>query len=555
MEKIKILKQYLRFFEGFKLSLFSLCLLSCLSAMMTLPIPLLYAYLIDSVLPTQNIKIFFLAVFLLLLLFLTKALSNYCLTFIGSQSKTRFLIKMRIYFYDKIQGFSYLKMHQYSATDLASRLTRDLDILDLFLPLGIALAFKEVLLITGILSVMFWMHPSFTLATILSIPFFYGFYYLRLSSLSKLSHHQLHSKTKLQSALNEIFEANREIKVFNAFKFFRKRALGYIKNSQYRERQLSILDAQLRFFVSMFPLLGALLLWGLGGFWVLKNKISLGEIIAFSYAFNFLFEPISNLFRNISLFPLERAALQRLFSSLPAKEEGFNCYVVPKPTVKYDLRFESLSFAYPNQTFIFHQLDFHIKAGSLCAFVGANGVGKSTLFALIMSLLKPNKGHIYLGDYCFSQVQPAWLCNQIAWVPQNVFLYQSTVFNNILMGRKINPESLFEICDFVGISALKKNSFSLYTPVFSKGQNLSGGQIQKIALARALLQKPKILLLDEPSNHLDLFFKDQVRQKLLLAKQGITVLVNTHDPDFLSAVDTVYEIKNKQIYLKETYLA
>jgi ABC-type multidrug transport system fused ATPase/permease subunit len=213
-------------------------------------------------------------------------------------------------------------------------------------------------------------------------------------------------------------------------------------------------------------------------------------------------------------------------------------------TFKYDL----------DSKVILKEINFEIKKYQSIAIIGESGSGKSTLLNILLGFLEPLKGEIYLDGKNISANLESWQ-SKLGYVPQDVYLLDDTIANNVAYGvdkKDIDFEKVKQCIEKVFlkdfVSVLPKG---LDTVVGERGSNISGGQKQRLGIARALYRNPDILLLDESTNSLDSDTEDKLIKDLLNIKKDLTIIFVTHKINILKNFDKVYEIKNSNIFEKK----
>lgn len=214
------------------------------------------------------------------------------------------------------------------------------------------------------------------------------------------------------------------------------------------------------------------------------------------------------------------------------------------------LKLENISFKYnPNQV-LFDKANIEIKFGDIVGIEGKSGTGKSTLINIICGLTKVNEGKILVDEVDIYKNLKGWQTN-LGYVPQNIFLKDSTIENNIVFGEKNSINKKEKLPEVLIQSNLDKFIKSLDNGLNSstgeKGTMISGGQVQRIGIARGLYYSPKLLILDESTSALDNDSEDQILNELLKFKGKITLLIISHKMRTLKICDKVYKIDNKKI--------
>ena len=294
--------------------------------------------------------------------------------------------------------------------------------------------------------------------------------------------------------------------------------------------------------------IGGVFIIMVGGIYVINNKISFGELFSFYVALALLKTYIYRIFTNIPQIIEGNVSLKNIYDFLENK---------PKPNNKIqitnfqgDIRINNISFHYnmPKNSIekntinkkILHQKTIHLQNNTLTLLFGKNGSGKSTLIKLILGILEPTEGEI-LFDNQPNKLPPL---TQIGILMQNPTLIEGSLFENIVCGRDMHTHTytqaqVVQACEWVGLHEWAESLSKGYqTPIFPE-KNLSGGQIQRIALARAILGNPRFLILDEPTNHLDEKIITEIINNLRNLPQKPTILLVSHRKELQNIADQV----------------
>jgi ATP-binding cassette subfamily C protein len=218
---------------------------------------------------------------------------------------------------------------------------------------------------------------------------------------------------------------------------------------------------------------------------------------------------------------------------------------------KDQIKFENVFFSHENShTKILQNISLEIRQGQKVGFIGKSGAGKSTLIDLILGLIKPSKGKILIDDLNLDCNLKGWQ-KQIGYVPQNIYLLDDTIRNNIAFGLNKNDINQEAILKSIELSRLKDYVNSLEkkenTVVGNMGIKISGGQKQRIGIARALYHNPKILILDEATSSLDTINERKIMEEIYNTTRNITLIVVTHRHKSVSSCDKIYLLDNGKI--------
>jgi ABC-type multidrug transport system fused ATPase/permease subunit len=248
--------------------------------------------------------------------------------------------------------------------------------------------------------------------------------------------------------------------------------------------------------------------------------------------------------------------IQNAICCLDVIEEGLKDYSSEEPEISQDLAFEQeiriqgLAYTYPNGEQVYKNLNSCIRKGEYVGFQGYSGVGKSTLFNLLLGLLEPDKGEILIdGVPLTPERRRAWM-NRIGYVPQEVFIFRGTLAENIALGEKeIDRERIRVLLGQVRLEQwLHQLPEGIDTELSESGSTLSGGQRQRIGIARALYKQPELLFLDEATSALDLRTEQEINETIGRLKQvfpDLTVLSIAHRDSSLVLCDRIIKIENK----------
>jgi len=293
-----------------------------------------------------------------------------------------------------------------------------------------------------------------------------------------------------------------------------------------------------------------------GGTEVLAGRLTAGELVAFIfYAFN-ISRSVGGMSRLYAQFNSAAGASERLFELLdtvPEIEDGPEA--VELPPVRGAVRFEHVAFHYDARKPVLHEIDFTVRPGETIALVGPSGVGKTTLLNLLPRFYEPIAGRILVDGYDLRQVQLRSLRRQIAVVPQETYLFGTTIRENIRYGKLDATDAEIE----AAARAANAHEFIAALPegyqakVGERGVKLSAGQRQRVAIARALLKDAPILMLDEATSALDSVSEALVQEALEHLMQGRTTFIIAHRLSTVQHADRILVLDKGRIVQEGTH--
>jgi len=305
--------------------------------------------------------------------------------------------------------------------------------------------------------------------------------------------------------------------------------------------------------VSLFARIAAL---ALGGWLVVRGEVTVGTLVAFLGYVGGLFGPVEGLTNVYQTLRKAAVSLDVIFSILDAQDTLGDA---PKAKVVRELRgeieFDGVSFAYQEGKPVLESIDLHIRPGEMVALVGPSGAGKSTMMALLQRLYDPTSGSIRVDGMDLRSLKQRSLRRQIGVVLQDALLFNDTVRNNIAYGRPGASQREIE----AAARAANAHDFIMRLPqgydtvVGERGGVVSGGEKQRIAIARALLKDPPILILDEATSALDAESEALVQEALARLVEGRTTLVIAHRLSTIVGADRIVVLKGGRIIESGTH--
>lgn len=436
--------------------------------------------------------------------------------------------------------------------DLMSRATNDLRAVRDFVGLGLLILVDCLVIILSCVGLMIWINPSLTLFVLVPLPILSILFYKFIPEIGRRHEAVQEHLSKITSHVQENLAG---IRVLHAFvqeetekKKFDKLNLEYINKNLRVTRLFGIFNPSLMFTVGVAAMIS---LW-IGGKAVIAEDMSLGSFVAFNGYLLMLSWPMMGVGYIINLTQKGQAAMgriQEIFSSRVSIADNEKTFKSIK-SISGEIEFRQLSFSFPNSTKpSLHNIELKIPTGQILALTGMIGSGKSTLAQLIPRFYEVADDTLLIGGYPIQQIPLSVLRKSIGYVDQEPYLFSATIKENIIFGNsEATKEALNDVVHKSGLFAdLSSFPKGLETIVGERGVSLSGGQIQRIAIARALLICPRILVLDDAFSSLDAETEDNILSKIRELTVGGTVVMISHRYSSIRKADRIIVINNGRL--------
>lgn len=291
-----------------------------------------------------------------------------------------------------------------------------------------------------------------------------------------------------------------------------------------------------------------------GGYFSIKGAISVGLVVSLSQLIGGVVAPLEQLPAILSEINSTFKIRERLQVILDCKDNYFNGVIPYK--LPSEITLNNVSFSYNNSDVnILNNLNFKFKEGKKYAIVGESGSGKSTVAKLLLKFYQCNEGEVKIDDEQISNIDSNYLYNSISYIHQNVFLFDDTLRANITLYKEYDEDDVLKVIELAGLSTfVRKLPNGIYTNVGENGSLFSGGERQRIGIARALICKSKFLILDEATSSLDNITGFKIYNSVLSLKETASIII-THqlNENFLSKCDCIYVMKNGSIIEEGTF--
>ncbi len=555
-----ILKRYLRIVIPYwDKSLVSLIAIG-ITVMLGMAAPLITKVLIDYVYPNRDLSLLTLMLGLGVVIFFLNIFFGNITEYLDTFIHQRLSIDLKRKFYDHLQRLPLSFIHEKQVGDLMVRISDDIEtVVDIVAEL-IPVTIQTFLRMVALLSICFAIDKNLTLLALLGIPLYFIQTSMFAQKYADIQERSQKKESEIFAFYQEKIADIKTIKSFNQGIYEAGRLVNRLKGMFQLIRESMFIGM-----INSFMDSGLIKIWTVaiawyGGYRVIAGHITIGEVMAILMYLGQIHQPFMNFGEVYKSLATSIVSMKRIDEVLEAEPEAYNdlrTYMLFK--IEGQIKFDAVGFQYPNaKQPILKDISFVAKPGTITAFVGMSGAGKSTIIDLMQRFIHPTAGTIYLDDYDTKKVSLISLRSYISVVSQDSEPFTGTIKENITYGSygisKIEMEDVIEatkcaeIHDFIMGLPKQYDTF-----VGEGGQKLSGGQNQRLMIARAVYRDAKILILDEFTSALDVVSEHKIMENLKKFIKNKTVLMITHRITSTKDADQIIVIKESKVQEKGTF--
>jgi len=451
--------------------------------------------------------------------------------------------------YDHYQRLSLSFYKRNKTGDLMNRISEDVSRVRMFLGPAILYSTNLLISIALIIPKMASISPKLTLYALSPLPILVIAIYKVSSVMNIKSEIVQRQLSKLSSISQETFSGIRVIKSYNQENFVQNQFMDAAQD--YKHKNLDLVRVNALFFPLMILLIGLSTLFTIyiGGLEAIAGHIQVGDIATFVIYVNMLTWPVASLGWVTSIVQRSAASQKRINEFLQEEPEIKNP-ISESSKIFGDIKFEKVSFTYEDTGIqAIKNISFTIKQGETLGIIGSIGSGKSTVAELLCRISDVTSGTISIGGENIKNVNLYDLRSAIGYVPQESFLFSDSIYNNIAFGKKeCTEDEVIHAAQKAGIyNNIKQFKNQFKTIIGERGVTLSGGQKQRLSIARALISKPKFMLLDDCLSAVDTKTEEHILNNIKKQSQNNTCIIISHRISSIKHADQIILLKQGEI--------
>jgi ATP-binding cassette, subfamily B, bacterial len=554
----RLLRRVFSYFRPYRLDVALALLTTAVMAGIGLIPPLLIRAIVDTAIPHTDFGLLALLVGGMVGAAVVAGLFGVVQTYFNTRIAQQVMFDLRNDLYQHVQSLSLRFFTQVKTGEIMSRLNNDVSGINRVLGQTLTQNVMQVFVLASTLVLIFSMDWRLAIASIVLVPIFLA----PTKRVGEVNFDLQRATQERQAELSSVMQETLNISGYVLMKAFGRKQHEAARFTETNRRLMAVqiksnmLGRWFRMLLQVLEAIGPASMFLVGGYLVMTGEMSLGTVIAFVALLNRLYQPIGQL-TNVQIDIMGALALfHRIFEYLDIKPEitaSPTARPLPKPHGR--VAFRSVSFEYEAGLPVLHDLDFSAEPGQLVALVGPSGAGKTTATYLIPRFYDPTGGAIEIDGIDIRELTLEALDATIGMVTQETYLFNATLRENVRYGRldatHTEVEEACRLAQLTELIARLPNGYD--TEVGERGYRLSGGEKQRIAIARVLLKNPRILVLDEATSSLDSQTEALIQEALHPLLKGRTTFAIAHRLSTVLAADQILVLDGGHLVERGTH--
>lgn len=499
--------------------------------LLQLALPLITRQIIDSILPHKNFVALNWVIVFLCGFMVFKGICDILQAYVLTSTREKILLRLQIELFRHVQSLSLAFFRNSNTGYLLARINNDIANVGGLLSRVLLGVLKDTTTFVIGAAFILWFDWRLAVAALLVLPFFIASLRLFSAPIKRCSGQYQEMFALVWAAIQESLSAIHIVKSYQTETIEEQRVVNALRRRVEAVVRMTLLSSVSGFATAFVGGVGPLVVLWYGGREVIGGRLTLGTLIAFNVFLGYLFGPAQSLMNLNTEVQTSMASLERvseLFETVPEVKDP----VEPKRwiNVRGGIEFRDVTFGYDSAKPVLRGVNLVASAGQAVAIVGRSGVGKTTLVSLIPRFFDPQNGSIFVDGIDIRQLKQSDLRRAISIVPQEVFLFSGSIRDNIRYARQdATPKEVERVAALAHAADFIRNlPRGFETEVGERGIKLSGGERQRIAIARAMLRKPKILILDEATSEIDCESERLIQEAMTAWREERTTFIIAH---------------------------
>ena len=546
---------FLKFLKPYWVHQSVVFVLMVLGTVSSLAFPYIMKIIIDDVFPDKDYELLIFILLLLLGITIGNIIIGFCSDYLFAYINNRIMLDIRSHLFNHLIQLPLSFYDRNKSGDVVYRMSNEVDRIQSFITSSALSLVHSVLTLIGLTVALCWLNWQLFLASIIVIPFLVLNILYFQPKIKDITERGQKKGSEVMSYLIERFESIQLIQVYNAYKYENNRLWSQLNSLMDISMQNVTCSGAMRSISRFLTSLTPAIILGWGGHKVMLGVMSLGALVAFLQYLSRLFEP----FRNLNHLYVElirvSVSMKRVFEFLEIDIQKTSDSSVASPfSFRKEIAFNNLNFGYNRQP-VLQNFNLRLEKGKKYALVGSSGCGKSSLVNLLCRFYESNTGAITIDHIPLTQIKLYDLREHIGLVTQENQVFHDTIWDNIRYSRpESTPEEVQRAISIAGLNGfIEKTEDGALTLIGDRGNTLSVGQKQRIAIARAILRDSDILILDEATSALDSESEGEIIANLQNLYENKMMIVISHRLSTIQQVDEVICLDEGRVVEKGTH--
>ncbi len=532
---------FLKFLKPYWLHQSVVFVLMILGTVSSLAFPYIMKIIIDDVFPDKDYELLIFILLLLLGITVGNIIIGFCSNYLFAWINNRIMLDIRSHLFDHLIQLPLSFYDRNKSGDVVYRMSNEVDRIQSFITSSALSLVHSLLTLIGLTVALCWLNWQLFLASIIVIPFLVLNILYFQPKIKDITERGQKKGSEVMSYLIERFESVQLIQVYNAYNYENNRLWGQLNGLLSINMQNVTYSGAMRSISRFLTSLTPAIILGWGGHKVMLGVMSLGALVAFLQYLSRLFAPFRNLNRLYVELIRVSVSMKRVFEFLEIDIQKTTDESATSPfSFQKEIAFANLNFGYNGQP-VLQDFNLRLEKGKKYALVGASGCGKSSLVNLLCRFYESNTGAITIDHIPITNIKLYELRERIGLVTQENQVFHDTIWDNIRYSKpESTPEEVHRAISIAGLDRFIENAVDgALTLIGDRGNTLSAGQRQRIAIARAILRDSDILILDEATSALDSESEGKIIAKLQDLYKDKTMIVISHRLSTIQQVDEV----------------